>query len=267
MVAPLRSRVRPQHGIPSERREVTGVAPSVWARGPSKGEWKTMQAQTADQMTETGAPAAPRFDADFQAELTTLLSWRRDTRRFRRDPLPEGMIDDLLALAQKAPSVGNSQPWRFVRVRSPGLRAALADHVDLEAAKAGEAFAAPRREAYSALKLHGLDAAPEVLAVYCDETTTAGSGLGAATMPEARAYSVVLAIYSLWLAARARGLSVGWVSILRPDFVRELLRTPPEWRLVALLCIGFPDAPSDTPELERLGWQGRQRWQDNVSER
>jgi 5,6-dimethylbenzimidazole synthase len=231
-----------------------------------------MQARNADPMTDRAEPApeslsAPCFGADFQAELTTLLSWRRDTRRFRRDPLPEGLIDELLALAQKAPSVGNSQPWRFVRVRTPALRAALADHVDAEAAKAGEAYEAPRRAAYTSLKLHGLEDAPEVLAVYCDDGTAAGSGLGAATMPEARAYSVVLAIYSLWLAARARGLSVGWVSILRPEFVVELLATPPEWRLVALLCIGFPESQSDTPELERLGWQGRQPWQDNVSER
>jgi 5,6-dimethylbenzimidazole synthase len=210
----------------------------------------------------------PRFGADFQQDLAVLLSWRRDTRRFRRDALAEELVDELLALAQKAPSVGNSQPWRFVRVRSAGLRQSLADHVDAEAASAGAAMAdRDRRAAYGTLKLHGLDAAPEVLAVFCDDATAAGSGLGAATMPEARAYSVVLAIHTLWLAARARGLAVGWVSILRPDFVADLLATPPEWRLIALLCIGWPETDSDTPELERLGWQARQAWRDQVSER
>jgi 5,6-dimethylbenzimidazole synthase len=210
----------------------------------------------------------PDFGPAFRSDLSDLLGWRRDVRRFRSDPIDEEMVAGLLELAQKAPSVGNSQPWRFVRMRSGDLRAALADHVDAEVARAGEAYAdAARHAAYAALKLHGLREAPEIVAVFCDEATELGSGLGAATMPEARAYSVVLAIHTLWLAARAQGLALGWVSILRPAFVAELLETPPDWRLIALLCLGRPEAPSDTPELERLDWQARTPWKDNVSER
>lgn len=210
----------------------------------------------------------PDFGPGFRSDLSDLLGWRRDVRRFRTDPIDEEMVAGLLELAQKAPSVGNSQPWRFVRIRSGDLRAALADHVDAEVARAGEAYAdTDRHAAYAALKLHGLREAPEIVAVFCDEATELGSGLGAATMPEARAYSVVLAIHTLWLAARAQGLALGWVSILRPAVVAELLETPPDWRLIALLCLGRPEAPSNTPELERLDWQARTPWKDNVSER
>lgn len=208
-----------------------------------------------------------RFDAAFREELARLIGWRRDVRRFHTRPLPPDAVPDLLRLAQMAPSVGNAQPWRFVRVQSPALRTALADHVDAEVARAGDAIAPDRRAAYAALKLHGLREAPEIIAVFCDEDTPSGGGLGAATMPEARAYSVVLAIHTLWLAARAMGIALGWVSIVDPAHVARLLDVPAGWRLVALLCLGWPEEESDTPELERMGWQSRLDWRTNVSSR
>jgi 5,6-dimethylbenzimidazole synthase len=151
---------------------------------------------------------------------------------------------------------------------SAPLRDALADHVDEQVALAGDRIAdARRRAAYGALKLHGLREAPEIMAIFCDDGTQAGGGLGAATMPEARAYSVVLAIHTLWLAARARGIALGWVSIVEPAYVARLLDVPPGWRLIALLCIGWPEEEAQVPELERFGWQERLDWKDNVSER
>lgn len=209
----------------------------------------------------------PRFGPEFQDDLAALLAWRRDVRHFRSDPLEEDLVAELLATAQLAPSVGNSQPWRFVRVRSPRLREALAAHADDEVTHAGEAMAEDRRATYSALKLHGLREAPEVIAVFCDEATPIGGGLGAATMPETRGFSVVLAIHTLWLAARARGLGLGWVSVLKPDHVAGLLDVAPDWRLIGLLCLGHPLEPDDVPELERRGWQARLDWRANVSER
>ena len=208
-----------------------------------------------------------RFDAAFGEQFAALIGWRRDVRRFRRDPLPPGTMDELLQLAQLAPSVGNSQPWRFVRIVSPTTRAALAVHADEQVALAGERIAEARRADYAALKLHGLHEAPEVLAVFCDEATAIGGGLGAATMPEARAYSVVLAIHTLWLTARIRGIGLGWVSIVRPAYVAGLLAVPQDWRLIGLLCLGWPDEQSDVPELEQLGWQERLDWRTHVSER
>jgi 5,6-dimethylbenzimidazole synthase len=210
----------------------------------------------------------PRFGPEFREDLAALLAWRRDVRHFRADHVAEEVLADLLRVAQTAPSVGNSQPWRFVRVRSPHVRQALAQHVEHEVTSAGAAIADPARRAdYAALKLHGLDHAPEVIAVFCDDTTQVGSGLGAATMPQTRTWSVVLAIHTLWLAARAHGLGLGWVSIAQPDTVTTLLAVPQDWQFVALLCLGTPQAHDTVPELERLGWEARADWSTHVSER
>ena len=215
-------------------------------------------------MTET----PPVFDAHFREELDSLLAWRRDVRHFRPDPLPDGLLDDLLATAQRAPSVGNSQPWRFVRLVSAEIRTTLADQVDHAAARAGERYGDTDRGAlYRRLRLHGLREAPEIMAVFCDDAPEAGFGLGAATMPETLAYSVVMAIHTLWLAARARGVALGWVSILDPDRVTALLDVPPSWRLIAVLCLGYPMEEQAGPELERRGWQARRDWRDAVTER
>jgi 5,6-dimethylbenzimidazole synthase len=210
--------------------------------------------------------STPLFDAGFRDDLAALLTWRRDVRHFRREAIDEDIVAELLATAQLAPSVGNSQPWRFVRVRSPALREELARHVDAEAQRAGEAMAG-RREAYAALKLHGLREAPEVIAVFCDDATDIGAGLGAATMPQTREWSVVLAIHTLWLAARARGLGLGWVSIVEPEVVTALVGVPQGWRFIALLCLGEPEACDVVPELERRGWQARLDGSTHVSER
>lgn len=157
-----------------------------------------------------------------------------------------------------APSVGNAQPWRFVRVRSAESRAALAEHVDAANARAGRRYAGETAQAYRALKLHGIREAPALIAVFCDEHPAAGHGLGIATMPEMLRYSCVTAVHTLWLAARTRGIGLGWVSILEPQSVAALLAVPADWTLIALLCLGYPLQPTDTPELERRGWQARE---------
>jgi 5,6-dimethylbenzimidazole synthase len=170
--------------------------------------------------------------------------------------LPDGVVARLIETAALAPSVGNAQPWRFVRVTE--TRDALADHVDAANAAAAARYDGDRAAAYRALKLHGLREAPEVLAVWADETPVAGHGLGIATMPEMLRYSTVMAIHTLWLAARAEGVGLGWVSILDPGTVSTLLAAPPQWTLVAILCLGYPQAESVVPELERRGWQARE---------
>ncbi|MGI4876886.1 MAG: 5,6-dimethylbenzimidazole synthase [Janthinobacterium lividum] len=198
------------------------------------------------------------FDPDFRAELDRLLAWRRDVRHFLSDPLPPGLIDTLLDRAACAPSVGNAQPWRFVRVVTPALRLAViaaADAANTEAAEMYDDNA--QRAAYRVLKLHGLREAPEHIAVFCDEGTADGHGLGRQTMPETLRYSVVLAIHTLWLSARAHGVGLGWVSIVDPAAVVRLLDVPAEWHLVAYLCLGTPVEAAMTPELDRNGWQAR----------
>jgi len=210
-----------------------------------------------DGPKDAAAKSPPCFDDAFKALLTDLLRWRRDVRRFRIDPVPAEVIDDLLVHATLAPSVGHSQPWRFVSVETAAMRqAVVADFNECNrAALAG--YEGERAARYAGLKLSGLGEAPVHLAVFCDTETEVGHGLGRKTMPETLTYSVVAAIQNLALAARARGLGVGWISILDPGHIAELLEVPSAWRLVAYLCIGFPQEEHLDPELERLGWQER----------
>ena len=154
-------------------------------------------------MTPPNLTSTPCFDDRFRAELDTLLSWRRDVRRFRRDPVPRPLLAEVLQLAQLSPSVGNSQPWRFVEVASPAMRAAVKRNFAECNAEALADQAPTRARLYARLKLEGLDAAPAQLAVFCDHATTQGHGLGAKTMPEALDYSVAAMIAVLWLSARA----------------------------------------------------------------
>ncbi|NHX27852.1 5,6-dimethylbenzimidazole synthase, partial [Escherichia coli] len=123
--------------------------------------------------------------------------------------------------------------------------------------RALDGYEGEKAQLYSSLKLSGMRESPVQLAVFCDEATPKGAGLGAGTMPETRRYSVVGAITQFWLAARAEGLGVGWVSILDPDRLCRDLDVPDTWRLVAYLCIGWPEADTDTPELVTAGWETR----------
>jgi 5,6-dimethylbenzimidazole synthase len=200
---------------------------------------------------------APVFDEGFRARLLTLFQWRRDVRHFRQDPVPPALLDALLEVACLAPSVGLSQPWRFVTVDDAARRAAVRasfEHCN------GEALASQvgdQAALYARLKLAGLDRAPCHLAVFAESDPRQGHGLGWKTMPQTTAYSAVMAIHTLWLAARAEGLGLGWVSILDPAAVKAALGVPEGWVFVGYFCLGFPEEPDDAPELERLGWEYR----------
>lgn len=200
---------------------------------------------------------APDFTPEFRDQLDDLLLWRRDVRHFASRPLEPEVLDALLDRASLAPSVGNSQPWRFVRVVSPERRQSIIAHVEAENARAAALYHDEIRAHYDALKLHGLREAPEHLAVFCDPDPVEGHGLGRQTMPETLQYSTVLAIHSLWLVARARGIGLGWVSILDPAVVTTVLEVPTDWRLIGYLCLGYPVEDQDVPELEQRGWQAR----------
>lgn len=200
---------------------------------------------------------APQFDDAFRSTLEDLIYWRRDVRRFKTDPVDAALIDMLLELASHAPSVGFSQPWRFVLVESAERRAAVRGSFERANAEALTTYAGERRGLYAKLKLEGLSDAPVQLAVFADEGTCAGERLGSRTMPETLCYSVVGAVQTLWLAARAYGLGVGWVSIIEPEVVAKALDVPASWKLIAHLCIGWPAEEHLDPELERHGWQER----------
>jgi 5,6-dimethylbenzimidazole synthase len=199
----------------------------------------------------------PAFGTKFRAELEDLFLWRRDVRRFRADPVSPDRVESLLECAALAPSVGNSQPWRFVSVETAALRQAVIANFAACNAAALACYEGERAALYARLKLAGLEEAPVHLAVFCDHATQAGHGLGRKTMPETLDYSVVAAIHTFWLAARAEGLGVGWVSILDPAEVTRVLAVPEAWKLVAYLCVGVPQEEHLDPELERRHWQER----------
>jgi 5,6-dimethylbenzimidazole synthase len=203
------------------------------------------------------ARVPPIFDAAFRAQLHTLFVWRRDVRRFRTDPLPPGTLERLIGEACLAPSVGLSQPWRFVIVESALRRAAVVENFRAANREALASYSGDRHTLYARLKLAGLEQAPGHLAVFVDAETEIGHGLGRRTMPEMLRYSAVAAIVQLWLAARAEGIGLGWVSILDPSGVARALDVPVRCALIGYFCLGYPEWDSDEPELARDSWEGR----------
>lgn len=199
----------------------------------------------------------PRFSNTFQTEMATLLAWRRDVRRFTNKPVRRELLDHLLDMAQLSPSVGNSQPWRWVNIESVAARTALRENFASCSAAALANYGGESARLYTQLKLQGLDCAPVQLAVFCDRETVQGSGLGKQTMPETLDHSVAGMISNLWLYARAFGLGLGWVSIVDPEGVKGILDVPDHWKLIACLCLGWPEEEHIDPELERFGWQER----------
>ncbi len=203
------------------------------------------------------------WDDEFRDQLARLFRSRRDVRRFRNEPIPSGAMERWIQSACLAPSVGLSQPWRFVSVDSPDIRAAVIREFEFQNELASRQYDDETAKHYRQLKLAGLREAPEQLAVFIDDQTKIGRGLGCSTMPETLEYSVVAAIQNIWLAARAEGVGIGWVSIMRPEVIPKLLQVPSSWRLLAYLCLGFPETEHDeVPELEREGWEKRMDWKN-----
>jgi 5,6-dimethylbenzimidazole synthase len=202
-------------------------------------------------------PPNDKFDSDFREQFRQLLISRRDVRRFSSTPLADGLFEELLGFIRLSPSVGLSEPWRFVQVNTERARAEIRAEFERANAEALSGYSGEQADLYARLKLAGLDCAPIHLAVFADRGVSKGSGLGRHTMPEMVEYSVVAAVTTLWLAARAYGVGMGWVSILDPARVSTILAVEEQWRLVAYLCLGYPEEESRIPELERAGWEKR----------
>ena len=200
-----------------------------------------------------------RFTPEFRAEMMNLLRWRRDVRFFRSDSVETAVLDRCLVTFALAPSIGLSEPWRLEGVDSPASRQAVLQNFMAANAAALQGYADDKARLYATSKLAGLYQAPVQIAVFCDDTTDNGTGLGTATKPETRAYSVVGAMTLFWLALRAEGRGLGWVSIIDPAKLTRDLALPDDWRLVGYLCVGFPQTDDDEPELQPVGWQQRAR--------
>lgn len=197
------------------------------------------------------------FSDSFRDELMQLMRLRRDVRRFRKDPVDKALLTRCLTAFSMAPSVGLSEPWRIISVEKCETRAAVLENFNKNNTEALSGYSGEKAKLYASLKLAGLQDAPVQLAVFCDDGTEKGHGLGAQTMPEMRRYSVVSAIMQFWLLTRSYGLGVGWVSILDPLHLKRDLNCPADWELVGYLCVGWPETAELTPELEKAGWETR----------
>jgi nicotinate-nucleotide--dimethylbenzimidazole phosphoribosyltransferase len=191
-----------------------------------------------------------------RAAVYRAIHTRRDIRAYRPDTVPPEILARVLDAAHHAPSVGFMQPWNFVVVADAELRRRAWAHVVEVSGRARESYAGDRAATYGALKLQGILDAPLSVVVTCDPER-GGNVLGRHTMPETDLYSTCLAIQNLWLAARAEGLGVGWVSILEPAFVRSLLGIPERVRIVAWLTLGYPVETPVEPMLQSVGWRRR----------
>jgi nicotinate-nucleotide--dimethylbenzimidazole phosphoribosyltransferase len=202
-------------------------------------------------------PAGWAMGAPTRDALHRVIGARRDVRRFRPDPVPGDVLERVLAAAHAAPSVGHSQPWRFLVVQDPAIRdraAVLTDRERLRQAAQLEPDAARR---LLDLQLEGVREAPLGVVVCCDRRTPAAGVLGRATFPDADLWSCAAAVQNLWLAARAEGLGLGWVTLFRPEELAGLLGLPDGVVTLGWLCLGWPDERPPAPGLERAGWSRR----------
>jgi 5,6-dimethylbenzimidazole synthase len=181
---------------------------------------------------------------------------RRDIRHFCSDPLPDTLLAQLLDAAHHAPSVGFMQPWDFIVIADVPIRTEVKALFLAERQQAAQAFDEPRRTQYLSYKLEGILEAPLNLCVTCDPTR-GGVVLGRSSIPETDVYSTCLAIENLWLAARAEGVGVGWVSILCNTGLRRVLGIPETVIPVAYLCLGYPQEFPERPMLETTNWRHR----------
>ncbi|MEP3197335.1 MAG: 5,6-dimethylbenzimidazole synthase [Lentilitoribacter sp.] len=196
-----------------------------------------------------------KFNQNDTDALLNLLSWRRDVRHFETTPIPDADIEQLLHAIDLAPSVGNSRPWRFVRVISDDLKMRVYENFKSSNASAADVYSDDELDHYTNLKLAGLKEAPLHLAVFTELNPELGKGLGRQTMPETLIYSTVIAIHNLWLAARTMNIGVGWVSILKPNELNTMLDVPNDWQFTGYLCLGYPKFNTEEPELHQTSWQ------------
>jgi 5,6-dimethylbenzimidazole synthase len=191
--------------------------------------------------------------------LHEIICHRRDVRgnRFLDKPIENDLLRRLLDAAIHAPSVGFSQPWEFVLIRDIAIKRQIKDSFTHENEKAVAVFATEKQPAYALLKLEGIVEAPLNIAVFYKPSEK--PVLGQTSMEEVGVYSVVCAVQNMWLMARALNIGIGWVSILDPEKIKQILKAPLQNKLVAYLCVGYTDGFYTQPELELLEWEKRKQ--------
>jgi len=210
------------------------------------------------------APRAWAFEEHERDAFYAAVRSRRDIRRFRPDDIEPDVLERILGAAHAAPSVGHSQPWRFVVVRDPTTRDRAALMADGEWHAQADSLAERSGGQMRDLQLHGIREAPVGVVVCCDRRTAALGVLGRATYVDADLWSCACAIENLWLSARVEGVGVGWVTLFRPGELAALVGLPDGVETLGWLCLGWPDERPPEPGLERAGWSARQPLSDVV---
>ncbi|MDO1584564.1 5,6-dimethylbenzimidazole synthase [Rhizobium oryzicola] len=202
-------------------------------------------------------PAGP-LSAEAREAVYHTIHTRRDVRdQFLPTPLPDDLVRRLLEAAHAAPSVGFMQPWNFILIRDPEVRQRAWEAFSSANDEAAELFSDERQALYRSLKLEGIRKAPLSICVTCDKDRAGPVVLGRTHNPKMDVYSAVCAVQNLWLAARAEGVGIGWVSIFRDEDVRDILGIPDNIEIVAWLCVGYVDQLYQEPELALKGWRQR----------
>lgn len=229
---------------PGERQRLQGPAADIFPEGEFM-ENRTIQTEH-------------RFSDAARAAVYQAIFSRRDVRgQFLPDPVPAEVLSRIMMAAHHAPSVGFMQPWNFLVVRSQEVKQRIHEVFKKANDEAAEMFNGNKREIYSRLKLEGILESPINLCITCDRSRTGPVVVGRTHIRTMDLFSSVCAVQNLWLAARAEGLGVGWVSIFNQDDLREALGIPHDITPVAYLCIGYVSYFYQKPELESAGWLPR----------
>ncbi|MFE3035821.1 nicotinate-nucleotide--dimethylbenzimidazole phosphoribosyltransferase [Streptomyces canus] len=214
-------------------------------------------APVAEARPATG-PAAPAYDDAEREAVLKVMRERRDIRNgFRSDPIPHEVLLRVLEAAHTAPSVGHSQPWDFVVIRSAETRAAMQDLAQRQREAYAKSLPKGRAKQFKELKIEAILETPVNIVVTADPTRGGRHTLGRHTQPQMAPYSAALAVENLWLAARAEGLGVGWVSFFDEREMVRALGLPEHLEVIAYLCVGYVDEFPDEPELMQAGWSKR----------
>ena len=212
---------------------------------------------TTSSATRAADPTGWSLGDQVQQGLDIAIDTRRDIRRYRHDDIPEELVNTVLWAGHRAPSVGHSQPWRFIVVRDADIRDRAAVMADRERLRQADLLTADRKARLLDLQLEGIREAPVGVVVACDRRAPASGVLGRNTFTDADMWSCACAVENMWLTARVYGLGMGWVTLFQPEELAELLHLPNDVETLGWLCLGWPDERPPAPGLERRGWSRR----------
>lgn len=194
------------------------------------------------------------FSKDERDAIYRVIEARRDVRKFRSEPIADEILMRILQAAANAPSVGYMQPWNFLVIKNKEIRTKIHDAFVVANDEAKEMFEGERSSQYAKLKLEGILESPLNICITCDRERFGKVVLGRTCQPDMDLYSSVCAVQNLWLAARAEGVGVGWVSIIKPQDLQDILQFPENVVPIAYLCVGYTDIFASEPELKTSGW-------------